>query len=47
MKQPRIFHAHFHLPHDAHPDLYEQLLALAQDITPRVQAKPPEQPTVT
>ncbi|MFI1652107.1 DNA polymerase thumb domain-containing protein [Streptomyces avidinii] len=38
----RILHAHFHLPHGARPDLYEQLLVLAQEITPRVQAIPPD-----
>ncbi|MCX5014936.1 hypothetical protein OG765_28715 [Streptomyces sp. NBC_00555] len=30
------------MPHGAHPDLYEQLLALAEGITPRVQAIPPD-----
>ncbi|UUU44928.1 hypothetical protein [Streptomyces sp. NBC_00162] len=42
MNERRILHAHFHMPHDAHPDLYEQLLALAEGITPRVQAIPPD-----
>ncbi|MFJ9598014.1 DNA polymerase thumb domain-containing protein [Streptomyces virginiae] len=42
MTQRRILHAHFHLPTDAPPELYEQLLALAGDITPRVQAIEPD-----
>ncbi|MEV6731350.1 hypothetical protein [Streptomyces sp. NPDC051364] len=42
MNERRILHAHFHLPYGAHPDLYGQLLALAEGITPRVQAIPPD-----
>ncbi|MFF0549664.1 hypothetical protein ACFYUL_11950 [Streptomyces sp. NPDC004311] len=42
MTERRILHAHFHLPTTTQPDLYEQLLALAQDITPSVQAIPPD-----
>ncbi|MFD9572669.1 hypothetical protein ACFWBI_22840 [Streptomyces sp. NPDC059982] len=42
MDQRRILHAHFHLPDGAQPGLYEQLLALAEDITPRVQPIPPD-----
>ncbi|MGW6859166.1 DNA polymerase Y family protein [Streptomyces xanthophaeus] len=42
MTERRILHAHFHLGPDAPPDLYGQLLALAEDITPRVQAIPPD-----
>ena len=37
-----IVHAHFHLPPDADPRLFEQLLDLAEGITPRVQALPPD-----
>ncbi|MET9607068.1 hypothetical protein ABZZ17_18610 [Streptomyces sp. NPDC006512] len=42
MNQRRILHAHFHLPHPGDADLYAQLLALAEDITPRVQALAPD-----
>ncbi|MEU9083360.1 hypothetical protein [Streptomyces sp. NPDC048357] len=42
MNERRILHAHFHLPHDTAPDLYGQLLTLAEGITPRVQAIPPD-----
>ncbi|MGW6940321.1 DNA polymerase Y family protein [Streptomyces xanthophaeus] len=42
MNERRILHAHFHLPHPTDADLYAQLLALAEDITPRVQAIPPD-----
>ncbi|MEU2120109.1 hypothetical protein ABZ567_31745 [Streptomyces sp. NPDC016459] len=42
MNQRRILHAHFHLPHPTDADLYAQLLALAEDITPRVQALAPD-----
>ncbi|MEU9305074.1 pentapeptide repeat-containing protein [Streptomyces sp. NPDC048269] len=42
MNERRILHAHFHMPYGAHPDLYEQLLLLAEGITPRVQAIPPD-----
>ncbi|MGW7315751.1 DNA polymerase Y family protein [Streptomyces sp. NPDC054865] len=42
MNQRRILHAHFHLPHPGDADLYAQLLALAEGITPRVQAIPPD-----
>ncbi|WP_405958976.1 hypothetical protein OG239_01180 [Streptomyces sp. NBC_00868] len=42
MNERCILHAHFHLPDGAHPELYEQLLLLAEGITPRVQAIPPD-----
>ncbi|MFJ5026091.1 DNA polymerase Y family protein [Streptomyces goshikiensis] len=42
MNQRRILHAHFHLYHPGDADLYAQLLALAEGITPRVQALPPD-----
>ncbi|MFD6913558.1 hypothetical protein ACFQ77_16565 [Streptomyces virginiae] len=38
----RIFHAHRHLPRDDHANLYAQLLAVAEGITPRVQAIEPD-----
>ncbi|MFF1414757.1 hypothetical protein ACFVX6_34160 [Streptomyces sp. NPDC058289] len=38
----RILHAFFHLPQGTRPDLYEQLLALTENLTPRVQAIPPD-----
>ncbi|MFK0223882.1 hypothetical protein ACIQWN_37600 [Streptomyces vinaceus] len=42
MNERRILHAHFHLGPDHPPGTYEQLLVLAEDITPRVQAIPPD-----
>ncbi|WP_189829060.1 DNA polymerase Y family protein [Streptomyces subrutilus] len=42
MNQRLILHAHFHLPHPGDADLYAQLLALAEGITPRVQALAPD-----
>ncbi|MCX4775362.1 DNA polymerase Y family protein [Streptomyces sp. NBC_01264] len=42
MTERRILHAHFHLPQGARPDLFERLLALAEGLTPRVQAIPPD-----
>ncbi|MFE5767437.1 hypothetical protein ACFQ7O_03635 [Streptomyces sp. NPDC056485] len=42
MTERRILHAHFHLERGTEPDLYGQLLALAEDITPRVQPIPPD-----
>ncbi|MEW2372521.1 hypothetical protein AB0940_24585 [Streptomyces sp. NPDC006656] len=41
MTERRILHAHFHLGPDHPHDTYDQLLLLAEDITPRVQAIPP------
>jgi DNA polymerase-4 len=41
-KQRHIVHVHFHLPPDAEPGLFEQLIDLAEGITPRVQALPPD-----
>lgn len=38
----QILHAHFALPPTAGPELYEQLLAIATDITPNVQPLPPD-----
>ncbi|MGW6858784.1 Y-family DNA polymerase [Streptomyces xanthophaeus] len=38
----RILPAHFHLPSRTEPDQYEDLLALAEDITPLVRALPPD-----
>ncbi|MFB6864272.1 hypothetical protein ACFCZQ_33205 [Streptomyces virginiae] len=42
MNQRRILHTHFHLHHPGDADLYAQLLTLAEGITPRVQALPPD-----
>ncbi len=42
MTERRILHAHWHLPHNDDADLYAQLLAVAENITPRVQAIPPD-----
>lgn len=42
MTERRILHAHFHLGPDHPHGTHEQLLALAQDFTPRVQAIPPD-----
>ncbi|MFD3547359.1 hypothetical protein ACFWUW_17460 [Streptomyces sp. NPDC058655] len=42
MNQRRILHAHFQLPHPGDTDLYTPLLAVAEDITPRVEAIPPD-----
>ncbi|OEJ22645.1 DNA polymerase Y family protein [Streptomyces subrutilus] len=42
MTERRILHAHWHLPHNDDADLYAQLLAVAEGITPRVQAIPPD-----
>ncbi|MEU8465693.1 hypothetical protein [Streptomyces sp. NPDC029003] len=43
MTERRILHAYFHIgPSAGNPELYEQLLALAEGITPRVQALPPD-----
>lgn len=42
MTDRRVLHAFFHLPPAAGPDLYEQLLTLAEGLTPRVQALPPD-----
>lgn len=39
--QPGVLHLHFHLPVQE-TELYEQLLALVGQITPRVQALPPD-----
>jgi len=41
-QQRHIVHAHFHLPSDAEPELFEQLLDLAEGLTPRFQALPPD-----
>ncbi|MEU5417881.1 hypothetical protein [Streptomyces sp. NPDC020667] len=38
----QILHAHFAFPFTARPELYEQLLAIATDITPNVQPLPPD-----
>ncbi|MFC5155332.1 DNA polymerase Y family protein, partial [Streptomyces amakusaensis] len=37
-----ILHCHFHLPSGSDPGLYQRLLDLCADITPRVQAIPPD-----
>ncbi|MFE9468839.1 hypothetical protein ACFYNW_35470 [Streptomyces virginiae] len=42
MTERRILHAHWHLPHSDDADLYAQLLAVAEGITPRVQAIEPD-----
>ncbi|MFG2416697.1 DNA polymerase Y family protein [Streptomyces goshikiensis] len=42
MAERRILHAHWHLPHNDDTDLYAQLLAVAEGITPRVQAIEPD-----
>lgn len=42
MDQRRILHAHFHLPHHTQPKLYEDLLALAEDITSPSAGHPPD-----
>ncbi|MFF3214190.1 hypothetical protein ACFYYB_26385 [Streptomyces sp. NPDC002886] len=42
MSSGLIVHAFFHMPTGARPDLYQQLLALADGLTPRVQAIPPD-----
>ncbi|MFK0050437.1 DNA polymerase thumb domain-containing protein [Streptomyces sp. NPDC090741] len=42
MTERRVLHACFHLPPGASQDLYEQLLTLAEGLTPRVQAIPPD-----
>ncbi|MGW6574050.1 hypothetical protein ACWGAN_17970 [Streptomyces sp. NPDC054945] len=42
MTERRILHAHWHLPRKDDADLYTQLLAVAEGITPRVQAIEPD-----
>ncbi|WP_407842149.1 helix-hairpin-helix domain-containing protein (plasmid) [Streptomyces sp. DSM 116496] len=42
MTERRILHAYFHIQPGSRPDMYEQLLALAENLTPRVQAIPPD-----
>ncbi|MGW6877419.1 DNA polymerase Y family protein [Streptomyces xanthophaeus] len=42
MNERLIVHAHWHLPHPGDADLYTQLLAVAEGVTPRVQAIPPD-----
>ncbi|MGW6706855.1 DNA polymerase Y family protein [Streptomyces sp. NPDC054956] len=42
MTEHRILHAFFHIQPGSRADMYEQLLALAENITPRVQAIPPD-----
>ncbi|MFE5862165.1 hypothetical protein ACFQ77_16675 [Streptomyces virginiae] len=42
MTERRILHAHWRLPGNDHANLYAQLLAVAEGITPRVQAIEPD-----